>query len=178
MANKLKGTRCYLCGPMDHTTDNGEGWRKQIRSDLSDLNITWLDPTRKPTIRAIENEESRKYLSENKAAGNFDLVTAQMKTIRSIDLRLTDMADFLVVHLDTRIYSFGTIEEMANANRQKKPIIIHSEQGKSGCANWAFGMVPHHTIFSTWEEVYTYLRGIDKSDMIDDPRWQFFNLEN
>lgn len=174
---QLKNTRCYLCGPMDFTFDNGEGWRKQIRIDLDDLGIIWLDPTRKPTTRAVESDDTRKKLTEAKEAGDYDFVCKQVKVIRSIDLRLTDMADFLVVHLDTRIFSFGTIEELSNSNREKKPIIVHVEQGKSHAPNWLFGMIPHKMIFSTWEELYAYLRIVNSSSEFDDSRWQFFNLE-
>ena len=174
--NKLHNTRCYLCGPMDFTNDNGEGWRHQLKLDLSDLGIVWLDPTRKPTLRAVESDDTRRALAEAKARGDFDYVTAQMKIIRSIDLRLTDMADFLVVHIDTRIFSFGTIEELTNANREKKPIIVHCEQGKAGSPNWLLGMIPHKMVFNTWPEVHEYIRSIDASEEFDDPRWQFFNL--
>jgi len=174
--NKLKNTRCYLCGPMDFTIDNGEGWRHQLKLDLSDLGIVWLDPTRKPTLRAVESDDTRRLLAGAKAAGDFDYVTTQMKIIRSIDLRLTDMADFLVVHIDTRIFSFGTIEELANANREKKPIVVHCEQGKKLAPNWLFGMIPSKMIFSTWEELHGYLREIDASEEFNDSRWQFFNL--
>ena len=92
---------------MDYTADNGEGWRKQIRHDLADLGVIWLDPTRKPTTRAIESDDTRRKLVEAKAAGDFEYVCKTMKVIRSVDLRLTDMSDFLVVHIDSRIFSFG-----------------------------------------------------------------------
>ena len=37
---------------------------------------------------------------------------------------MVDISDFLIVNLDPDVPTFGTHEEIANANRQKKPIII------------------------------------------------------
>ena len=176
--NRLQGNRCYLCGPMDRCADNGETWRQRIKLDLADLGIVWLDPTRKPTHLAIESAESRKRLADAKEAGEFDFVCEQMRVIRSVDLRLVDVADFLVVHIDTEIYSFGTIEEIATANKQKKPIIVHVEQGKSATPNWLLGMLPHEMIFSTWNEAYTYLRSISRDPIFNRlKRWQFFSFQ-
>ena len=44
-----------------------------------------------------------------------------MKIIRCVDLRMVDISDFLVVNLDPDIPTFGTHEEIANANRQRSP---------------------------------------------------------
>ena len=163
---------------MDRCADNGETWRQRIKSDLADLGIIWLDPTRKPTHLAVESAESRKRLAEAKAAGEFDFVCDQMKIIRSVDLRLTDVADFIVAHLDTEIYSCGTWEEIANANRQKKPVVIHVEQGKAATPNWLLGTVPHEMIFSTWEDLYCYLQSIARAPVFNrHKRWHFFTFQ-
>jgi len=178
MMNRLKGNRCYLCGPMDKARDNGETWRQQIKLDLADLGIIWLDPTHKPTSMAVESVESRRRLADAKQAGDFDYVCEQMRVIRSVDLRLVDVSDFLVVHIDTTTFSFGTIEEISGANRQKKPIIVHVEQGKAETPNWLLGMLPHSMIFSTWAELYGYLRTIAHEPIYDRlRRWQFFSFQ-
>ena len=163
---------------MDRCADNGETWRQRIKLDLSDLGIIWLDPTRKPTNLAVESAESRKRLAEAKEAGDFDYVCDQIKIIRTTDLRLTDVSDFLVVHLDTEIYSCGTWEEIANANRQKKPIVVHVEQGKSATPNWLLGMIPHEMIFSSWDDLYGYLRSISRDPIFNRlKRWHFFSFQ-
>lgn len=136
--NRLKGNRCYLCGAMDRAKDRGVGWREYIKSQLSDLGIVWADPCRKPTKIADESAESHQRLAEAKGRGDFDYVRDSIKLIRCVDLRLTDITDFMIVNIDTTVYAFGTIEEISNANRQKKPIIVHVEQGKAnapaGCS--------------------------------------------
>jgi uncharacterized membrane protein len=176
--NRLKNTRCYLCGAMDRVKDGGVGWRAEMKERLGDLGIVWLDPCCKPTTLAVENSNTRKALAQAKEAGAYDVVTEQVKIIRCIDLRMTDIADFVVVNLDTDVHACGTYEEIANANRQKKPIIVHVEQGKKNAPSWLFGMLPHQMIFSTWEEVDEYLRHVNEDEQVDrSHRWYFFDLE-
>ena len=103
----------------------------------------------------------------------FDL----MKTIRSVDLRLVDISDFLIVNLDLDHYACGTWEELFLANRSKKPIVIHIEQGKQNTPDWLFGTIPHQMIFSTWLELQSYLQYIDGDSQIEHHnRWRFFDL--
>jgi len=177
--NRLKNTRCYLCGAMDRVKDGGVGWRDEMKKRVSGMGIVWLDPCCKPTTMAVENADTRRTLAQAKQIGAYDVVAEQVKIIRCIDLRMTDIADFVLVNLDTDVHACGTYEEIANANRQKKPIIIHVEQGKQNAPSWLFGMLPHQMIFSTWEEVDEYLRYIDSYSAIDHQnRWMFFNLEH
>jgi hypothetical protein len=164
---------------MEHVEDNGVDWRQRTKHCLADLGIVWLDPCHKPTDIATENMETRRWLQTAREQGDYDALARFMRTIRCVDLRLTDIADFLIVHLDASIPTCGTWEEIANANRQKKPIVIHYEQGKENAPLWLFGMVPHQIIFSSWEEVHCYLRHIANDPLIDRlSRWYFFNLED
>ena len=177
--NRLANTRIYLCGAMDRVADGGIGWRDAIKERLADLDIIWLDPCHKPTTLAVENADTRKELNWAKQRGDYDFVAQQIRVIRCIDLRLTDIADALVVNLDTDVHACGTYEEIANANRQKKPIVLHIEQGKQNAPSWLFGMLPHQMIFSTWDEVGAYLRHIAHAPVIDSlKRWYFFDNIN
>ena len=100
-----------------------------------------------------------------------------MKVIRRVDLRLVDISDFLIVNLDLEIHPCGTYEEIFTANRCKKPIIIHMEQGKNKAPDWIFGTIPHQMIFSNWENLKSYLLHINSDKNIECyKRWQFFNL--
>ena len=173
--NRLKGTRCYLCGAMDRVKDAGVGWRRNIRCVLKDMDIQWLDPTRKPIDLGLEDDESRQRRRRNKRLGDFDAVRAEMKPIRCTDLRMVDICDWVVVNLDLDIHACGTYEEIALANRQKKPILIHVEQGKHQAPDWLFGVLPHEFIFSTWTDLFDYVAKV--ADGYDDNRgrWYFFN---
>jgi hypothetical protein len=161
---------------MDRAPDAGVGWRQRIQTDLADLDLVWLDPTQKPIDLGLEDADSRSRRAAAKEAEDYDAITKEMKVIRHVDLRMTDVSDFVVCHIDTNIYSFGTIEELVTANRMKKPIVVHVEQGKRQTPDWLFAMIPHQMIFSTWDEVYTYLRSVAKNEVLDDMhRWLFFN---
>jgi hypothetical protein len=100
-----------------------------------------------------------------------------MKVIRRVDLRLVDISDFLIVNLNLDIHPCGTYEEIFTANRCKKPILIHMEQGKNNAPDWIFGTVPHQMIFSRWDDLKSYLIHINKDENIESyKRWQFFNV--
>jgi hypothetical protein len=177
--NRLLNTRAYLAGPMEAEPDNGVGWRQRLVAELADLGVCWLDPTDKPTDIAVESLETRQQLARDREEGNYDALARTMKLVRCVDLRLTDIADFLVVHLDAALRTCGTWEEIANANRQKKPVLVHYEQGKANVPLWLYGMLPHQMIFSTWADLYAYLRHIAHDPVIDRlNRWYFFNLSH
>ena len=87
-----------------------------------------------------------------------------------------DISDFLIVNLDLDTHPCGTYEEIFWANRQKKPIIIHTVQGKEHTPDWLFGTVPHQMIYSDWNDIYGYLEHINSSENINSyNRWYFFN---
>jgi hypothetical protein len=163
---------------MEYTSDGGVEWRARIKLDLEDIDICWLDPCKKPTKDFVEDPETHRRLREAKQCGDYSAIARMMKPIRNFDLRCSDMADFLIVHLDQRIPTFGTIEELSNANRQKKPILVHVEQGKRAASSWLFAMIPHEMIFSSWETLVAYVRHIAYDPEIDRlNRWCFFDLQ-
>ena len=175
MTNRLAGMRCYLCGAMDRVADRGIGWRKHIREDVKDLGITWLDPTRKPTTCGMEDEEGRAGRAEMKARGDFQAVTDAMKPIRRIDLRMVDVADFLIVNLDMDVHACGTYNEVTLATQQKKPIIFHIEQGVNQAPDWLFSMTPWQLMFDEWSQVHQYLWHVAHGrDVETFDRWCFF----
>lgn len=175
--NRLKNTRCYLAGAMEKDPTNGVEWRQAIKTDLAELGVCWLDPTDKPIEIGRETPEMKDELIRARAAKDYDAVTKLMKLIRCIDLRMGDISDFLVVNIHPDVPTFGTHEEIANANRQKKPIIVRVEGGKERTPLWLLAMLPHAMIFGTWQEVHQYLRHIAHDETIDRlNRWYFFDL--
>lgn len=174
--NRLKGQRVYLAGPIDRCPDEGRSWRESIFSFLTDLGVVVLNPLSKPTEIAKEDSECRQFRKQLKSDENYDPLRIQMKVIRNVDLRMVDISDFLIVHLDLDIYACGTLEEIFLANRQKKPIILHMKQGKQNVPDWLFGTIPHQTMFGNWEQVKDYLIQIDKGGEPSPDRWYFFNL--
>ena len=175
--NKLKGLRTYLCGAMDRVPDGGVGWRRKIGQYLSTRNVTVLDPCNKPISIGAEDLEGRQRRRDFKKLGRYDEIAEEMRIIRNTDLRMVDISDFIVVNLDLDVHPCGTYEELFLANRQKKPIVLRLEQGKEYSPDWLLGTIPHHTIFSTWEELTNYLDMIDSGN-IEDNRWMFFDISD
>lgn len=176
--NRLKNQRVYLAGAMDRVVDRGNGWRDSITPFLETLGIIVFNPIKKPSAVGIEDEQTHKLKQVLKSQENFDELSQLMKSIRSVDLRLVDISDFLIVNLDLDIHPCGTYEEIFWANRQKKPIIIHMVQGKQNAPDWLFGTIPHELIFSSWDEIKNYLMIINSNtDIITYNRWYFFDYK-
>ena len=177
--NKLCGKRTYLAGAMDRVKDGGVGWRNNISPFLVEMGVVVLDPCKKEEFmsHAIESDQDRKRRHNYKVTSNYDSLCSEIKEIRNTDLRAVDVVDFLIVNIDTEVHACGTYEELFCANRQKKPVLIHCEQGKKGVPDWLFGTVPHELIFSDWLALKSYL--IDINSGKDDRkfnRWTLFDL--
>lgn len=174
--HRLKKHRVYLAGAMDRVADRGSGWRDSITPFLLDLGLIVFNPLIKPSSIGLEDDTTHNLKKQLKQQGKYDELSSLMKTIRSIDLRLVDISDLLIVNLDLNVHPCGTLEEIFWANRQKKPIIIHMEQGKDSTPDWLFGTIPHEMIFSNWDEIKNYLQYINSAENIDSyNRWYFFD---
>lgn len=177
MWNRLKNQRVYLAGAMDRVPDRGNGWRDNITPFLENLGIIVFNPIKKPTIIGQEDNETHKFKLRLKKEQNYNELSRVMKTIRSVDLRLVDISDFLIVNIDLDVHPCGTYEEIFLANRSKKPVVVHMEQGKNNAPDWLFGTLPHQMIFSSWSEVQQYLQYIHTNTEIEHfNRWRFFDI--
>lgn len=175
--NRLKNQRVYLAGAMDRVADRGAGWRSRITPLLEEMGLVVFNPLNKPTETGLEDQDSHEIKTKLRSQKRWDELASMMKTIRSVDLRLVDISDFLIVNLDITTHPCGTLEEIFWANRQKKPILIHMEQGKEHAPDWLFGAIPHQMIFSTWVELHSHLVHINSSENIEHyNRWYFFSL--
>jgi nucleoside 2-deoxyribosyltransferase len=177
MNNRLKNQRVYLAGAMDRVADRGNGWRDNITPFLDSLGVIVFNPIKKPTTIGMEDFATHQFKLKLKSEQKYYDLSRLMKTIRSVDLRLVDISDFLIVNLDLDIHPCGTYEEIFWANRQKKPIIIHMVQGKENAPDWLFGTIPHEMIFSNWESIKDYLLHVSSTDEINHyNRWYFFSI--
>lgn len=175
--NRLKNQRVYLAGAMDRVADRGNGWRNDITPFLEKLGIIVFNPIKKPSIIGQEDEQTHQHKTQLKINQNYDDLSKIMKVIRATDLRLVDISDFLIVNLDLDIHPCGTYEEIFLANRSKKPVVVHMIQGKGAAPDWLFGTIPHQMIFSTWDDIKSYIKKINDDMQIQDyNRWKFFNI--
>ena len=176
--NRLKDTTCYLCGPMDRVPDGGVEWRENISKDLKDMGIGVFNPCDKPSDFAPEDKNTRDEIDKAKAIHDYERVAEVMKPICSVDLRMVDVAHFLIMNLDLDTHLCGSYHEAFVAIAQKKPILIRCKQGKHNAPNWMFGVVPHELIFSNWFQILDYLHMINSSEDVDHlDRWRFFDFE-
>ena len=177
--NRLLHQRVYLAGAMDRVSDRGNGWRDSITPFLESLGVIVFNPIKKPISIGQEDESTHKLKIQFKLEHKYDKLSQLMKVIRSVDLRLVDISDFMIVNLDLDVHPCGTYEEIFWANRQRKPIIVHMVQGKQQAPDWLFGTIPHETIFSSWDEIKNYLNTIHTNKRIDTfNRWYFFDAKN
>ena len=138
MDNILEKTRCYLSGPMDfvgsRVIEKYLGWRAILTPILKAFSIRVLDPWNKPMIRGHQNY-GQEGIIPNKEQYEADFWTnaeTRAKFERDfwetvhIDLRMTDLSDFVVSFVPTNIYSVGTVHEIIVARNQRKPVLMVS----------------------------------------------------
>ena len=176
--NRLKNTTCYLCGAMDRVADGGVQWRQFVTPSLKKMGIGVLDPCDKPTSFARENTGFARQIQLLKEVGNFDSAKTLMRDIAAIDLRMVDIAHFVIMYMDVDIHMCGSYHEASVAIQQKKPLLIVCKQGKENVPNWLFGVMPHQHMFSDWLELIGYLGNVHSgSDPNHYNRWRFFDFE-
>ena len=138
MVNLLDGTRTYLSGPMDFVgsriIEKFLGWRSILTPILKALGITVLDPWNKPQIKGHTNYGHEGLISSKefykKDFWTNDETRARFETdfweTVHIDLRMVDLADFIISFVPTNIYSVGTVHEIITARLQLKPVLMIS----------------------------------------------------
>tara|TARA_E500000081_G_scaffold103145_1_gene104410 strand:+ start:859 stop:1353 length:495 start_codon:yes stop_codon:yes gene_type:complete len=158
---------------------SGRDWRKEVTEKLAPLNILCFNPYEKPFIKDVEEDEaSRQEMETWMKTKQYDRVTDKMKTVRAYDLNLVDRSDFIVAHLVPDVASWGSAEEIVTAVREKKPVFISMEGGKSKTPLWMLGMLPHKFIYNNLDEVIEMLYAIDNgSKPIDSDRWRLLRKE-
>lgn len=175
MYNKLFGTRTYLVGSMDRVKDGGIEWRKKLTPCLHKLGVMVYNPCEKPVDdpKVREGQDVRDDIERLKAYGKYAEIREKYGSIRNVDLRMVDTSDFLIANIDTDYHACGTYEEIATANKQKKPILIHAEKD---IPNWLLWMLPEWSFFKSWNSMLYYLEDINSGSK-EDKRWVFFNME-
>jgi len=175
--NVLKGLRCYLAGPIDAAQDDGVGWRNEVTKWLKKMKVSVLDPCNKPISYAAfkEIDDEKQKMMSLKASGRYFELSQRMGEIAHVDLRMTDISDFLIVYVNPNITMFGTIHELINSLNQKKPTLVVVEGGKKNAPNWLFGIMDFNFIFEDFEELHDFLKLIDtESIQANLSRWVFF----
>ena len=158
---------------------DGRGWRETIGPELKKMGITVFNPYTKPFIDDVaEDETVRASLKVSMDSGEYDAVAARMKKIRNFDLRLCDLSDFIIAHINPAVASWGSAEEIVTSVRAKKPIFLSIEGGKKNTPLWVMGMLPHKYIYNNLDEIVATLKRIDSGEKkIDSDRWKLLLSE-
>ena len=158
--NYLNKTSTYLVGHMQYAS--GRDWREYVAQELISLGIRIFNPYKKPFVKDVDEDEgTRAKITNNMNEGHYNDVANRMKQIRSYDLNLVDRSDFIIAHLLPEVASWGSAEEIVTAVRMKKPIFISMEGGKRKTPLWMMGMLPHHYIYDSIEDVIKMIKNID-----------------
>ena len=175
--NILEKTRTYLVGHMQYAS--GRDWREYVEGELEPLGIRIFNPYKIPFVKDVkEDEDTRLSLDHCQKHGYFNDVAERMSLVRSYDLNLVDRSDFIIAHILPEVASWGSAEELVTAVRMKKPIFISMEGGKHKTPLWIMGMLPHHYIYDSVEEVVDMIKQIDSgSKKIDSDRWRLLRKE-
>ena len=175
--NRLDKTICYLCGAMDRVPDGGIGWRHWITPLIKDMGIGVLDPSNKPTTFAQEDFHFREKINLQKVEQKFEEVRQSMRDIAAIDLRMVDIAHFVIMYMDIDVHMCGSYHEAFVAIQQKKPLLTVCKQGKSHVPNWMFGVMPHQHMFDGWDEMLNYINNVNLGYAQEHyNRWRFFDF--
>lgn len=176
--NKLSGLRCYLAGPIDNAKDDGVVWRKNLSKWLKKQGVVVFDPCSKPITytKYKEIDAEKKKMMDLKNNGRYFELSQRMKEIVHVDLRMTDISDFVVVYLDPKVGMFGTIHELLTSLHQRKPTLVVIEGGKKKASNWLFGIMDYNFMFDDFDELKEFLHLIDTGSIEANlTRWVFFD---
>lgn len=169
---KLDGACGYLSGSMEYVADHGVEWRQKFTRLVreSDLNIDLIDPTDKPGDEKIEEKNFQIKLQEN---GNFRELQKYVGNYRRLDLRFTDLSDFLIVMVNPEVPQWGTSNEVYVSEDQHKPTFFICDNTLYNLPRWLFGVMEHITeddpqkaieqsnVFQSVEDVIAELVALD-----------------
>lgn len=175
--NLLYKTRVYLVGHMQY--EEGRIWREKAQKELEELGVVVYNPYEKPFVKDVKEDEGERDLMNSwMEQGKFDLVHKKMKEIRSYDLNLVDRSDFIIAHIYPEVASWGSSEEITNANKMKKPIFVSVEGGKKNTPLWLSGTFPPEYFYDSVEDIISMVKKIDSGEKeTDGSRWRLLVRE-
>jgi len=163
----LKGKRCYLGGPIQYDT-TGHNWREEPKKVLvEEFGIDLFDPFEDPKQQWVpilqEAQNKKDYEAMAKISGQF---------VRK-DLCMVDRSDFLISYLPYKVPTTGTHHEIINSVNAKKPTLLVCTHGKEYIPLWYYGFIPHEVMFSSWNDLYAYLREVEERKHTSNNRWAY-----
>jgi nucleoside 2-deoxyribosyltransferase len=180
--NHLKGLRVYLSGNCENAEKAGADWRKDITPKLKKLGLVIFDPVHSNVPLSFCNKQDEfEFVKKLRKDGDYVTLRKAMSQVVAADLRMCDVADCIIVYLDSEKPTYGTIDEIVTACNQKKPVYLVCKQGMKAMPLWLFGRVPLEYMCENLEQVLHKLDTIDKAKPehlagLIDKRWFFPNV--
>lgn len=171
MCSQLKGSMCYLVGPIDFAKDKGVGYRQKIMKELKSLGIIFLDPTAKMDGLTPDVGVEQEKIQQMKDEGRWEDLRVFMKKIVRSDLRCVDYSDFVIAYIDPNVHMCGSYHEIVCAVNQKKPVLAVIKGGKKRASSWLFGILRTDAMFDSIEELVEYFK---HPEFKPDERWVLF----
>lgn len=133
----------YLAGAIEaDKSDGGQKWRDAITPALDSSGIYVQDPCKtEPLVTGMDVIEAQGKFNSWIQTGHYDKFAEKFEKIVEKDIRMVHRSDFLIVHLFPDIPTTGTIHEMAEGWRLKKPIYLIWKEAKSKLPKWALYLV-------------------------------------
>lgn len=157
---------------------SGRSIRAEMTDRLGKYGIRVFDHYNKPFVSDVaESEDSREYMKSLIEAEEYDKLSA-LRNIRTFDLKLIDVSDFIVFVFDPTVLTCGSWEEFFLANRAKRPIFFINTAGKKATPYWIFWTIPHKYIYGSVDEFYSVIDDIcSNKHPIDNDRWKLLKPE-
>ena len=129
------------------------------------------DPSKKTVNGMCEVKDDKRRFKEYVKNEEWDTLKKEFYPIVRKDLRCVDKADFIIAFYNPCVHSIGTIHEIIEAAHQKKPILIKYEKSHLDHFNpWITCLVKSQWLFSSWNDMFTYLQKINRGD-IETSHW-------
>lgn len=177
----------YLCGPIDAAEDGGQQWREDYILKLIDMGFKKeqiFNPCKKPISHQLFNlDNEQKLMHDAKNKEDWDGLCEIVDQIAHIDLRLIDFSSLMIAYFPidkkgNRVPTYGSMHEIVEARRQKKPVFVVWPGGKKTCSGWLMWLVGHKNIFETIEELIEHLKKVSNGEVPYNAKdWLLLNLD-
>lgn len=151
-----------------------QNWRDELSKELAIIGIVPYNPLDKPFEHATpEDKDTHKWLAQRRAAKDLYSVRKFIKEARRFDLNLIDRSDFVIAHLNPKVASYGSAEELSFAERSLKPVFISIEGGIEHTPYWLLAMFSEQCFFNSVEEILEHVKNIDNgTESINHKFWR------
>jgi hypothetical protein len=176
----LNGTKMYLAGNLQcESSIVAKNWRKKFAEDVAPLGIKCLNPLERVFKNfPIEGPEFHGQMFDCIKREDYFQVHKRMKDIRRRDLAMVDMSNAFVCVLNSKVPTYGSLEELSVAVRARKPVFLVIQPSMKDIPLWVLGMVTVEQIFENLDDVVQELHLINSGyRQLDNKYWRLFSEE-